>query len=152
MLRIRPHHLLDIVTHYGRDEELGPSPYGHALHTVSAAVIADPDMEAEFVVAADDICAPCKHLDAGGRCDDVMRRYDPPRSKQEVNDERDRQLLEYLGLQEGARMTVREFLALAARHTPGIEVICTHAGETQERRLFGLTRGMSRLGIHVAGA
>jgi hypothetical protein len=36
VMRLRPHHFLDIVTSYGADERFEPHPYGHSLHTVAS--------------------------------------------------------------------------------------------------------------------
>jgi hypothetical protein len=79
-MRARPHHLLDIIAQYGASQPFVPSPYGHAVHTVAAALIADPEVQIEFGLGADDICAPCQHL-VNGRCDDVVGSVDPPVSK-----------------------------------------------------------------------
>jgi hypothetical protein len=39
LLRLRTHHLIDIVTDYGRGAVFAPHPYGHAVHTVAERVI-----------------------------------------------------------------------------------------------------------------
>ena len=36
-MRLRPHHILDIISSYGHGAEFRPSPYGHAVHTVAEA-------------------------------------------------------------------------------------------------------------------
>jgi len=143
-VQLRPHHLLDIISQHGAGTPFEPSEYGHALHTVAAAVLADPQMNIEFVVDADDICAPCKHL-VNGRCDDVLRRFDPPKSKQEYNDDLDRRLFVYLGMAEGATMTFARFLRLIREHLDGLEQVCTHPGEDAARRRENLERGLDKL-------
>jgi hypothetical protein len=146
-MRLRPHHLIDIIRSYGQGVEFKPHPYGHAQHTVAAQVLADLDMEIELVLAADDICHPCRHLQPDGRCDDVLAQLAEPISKQTYNDGLDARLFPHLQIRPGARMTVREFLEKLNAHTPGIEKICTHPGESQERRLEGLAKGLASLGI-----
>lgn len=144
-MRLRPHHLLDIITQYGASAPFAPHPYGHAVHTVAEAVLADPDVAIEFVVGADDICAPCKNL-IEGHCEDVLSQLDPPISKQEYNDDLDRRVLAYLGMTEGSVLTFREFLQVVREHLAGIEWVCTHPKEDPAERLARLTRGLEKLG------
>ena len=145
VMRLRPHHLIDIITDYGHGRRFAPHPYGHAVHSVAQRIVDDPDIEIEFVLRADDICSPCCHLQADGQCDDVLRQLDPPVPKQDYNDELDRQLFERLDIAPGARMRVSEFLTLLQMRTPGIELLCAHPGETKDQRLDGLQRGSVRL-------
>jgi hypothetical protein len=143
-MRLRPHHLLDIITQYGAGVPFHPHPYGHAVHTVAEAVLADPDVTIEFVVGADDICAPCKHL-IEGRCDDVLSQLDPPLSKQDYNDDLDRRLLARLGIPEGSQLTCRTFAALVRDQMPGTGEVCTHPKEDPASRLSRLTTGLEAL-------
>jgi hypothetical protein len=146
-MKLRPHHLIDIVSDYGHGVEFGPHPYGHALHTVADQVINDLDLEVVFVPAADEICFPCRYLRADGQCEDVLHQLEKPVSKQTYNDELDGKLFPYLEMRPGRRMTVRAFLQRVDAHTPGIEKICTHPGEEETRRLGGLVRGLEKLGV-----
>jgi hypothetical protein len=146
-MRLRPHHLLDIVSDYGHGVEFKPHPYGHAVHTVAAQVLANLGSRVKFVVAADEICSPCRHLRSDGQCEDVLHQLREPLSKQAYNDELDRRLFSTFGMRPGEEMTVRVFLERVNEHTPGIEKICTHPGEKEKRRLEGLEQGLTRLGI-----
>jgi len=141
-MKLRPHHLIDIVCDYGQGAAFEPHPYGHAVHTVAARVIEDPDMEVEFVVAADDICVPCRHLQVDGQCDDVLSQLAEPVSKQSYNDGLDHKVLAFLEMQPGVQMTVSEFLDRLDAHMPGIAEVCTHPGEKQRHRLGGLRKGL----------
>jgi len=145
-MELRPHHLLDILSDHGHGSTFEPSPYGHAVHSVARKVLADSNIKIKFVVGADEICRPCKHLQPGGKCDDVLRSL-PQRSKQEYNDALDRRLLELYQIPEGTVMTVREYFELVSRHTPGLEEICSHPGEDPAQRLAGLLRGLEKVGI-----
>ncbi|MBN1583271.1 MAG: DUF1284 domain-containing protein [Anaerolineae bacterium] len=144
-LELRPHHLLDIVTHYGHGVTFRPHPYGHALHLVAEQLLEDPDQEVVFVITADAICQPCRHLQDDGSCDDVLHQLAEPISKQSYNDDLDRRLWPILELDKGHRLTVRQFLARVQQHLPGIETICTHPGEEQAHRREGLQHGIARL-------
>ena len=143
-MRLRPHHLLDIVAQYGAGVPFEPSPYGHAVHTVAENVLADPDVTIEFVVGADDICAPCKHL-IEGRCDDVLSQLDPPIAKQDYNDDLDRRVLAHLGVAEGSVLLFHEFLEVVREHLAGIEQVCTHPKGDPAERLSRLTSGLTKL-------
>jgi hypothetical protein len=145
--RLRPHHLIDIVSKYGHDHGFKPHPYGHALHRVAEQIVSNPDQVVEFVSAADAVCDPCRHLDADGRCVDVLHQLREPISKQAYNDALDARLFSCLKIGPGTHMTVRGFLEQLNAHTPGIEKICTHPGEEERHRLDGLERGLVRLGI-----
>jgi hypothetical protein len=139
--------LIDIVCDYGHGVAFTPHPYGHAVHVVAAKVIDDPDLEVEFVLAADDICAPCRHLRADGQCEDVLGQLAEPTSKQTYNDGLDRRLFARLGMDPGTRMGVRAFLARLDAHMPGIVGICAHPGEEEQHRLEGLREGLRKFGI-----
>ena len=145
-LELRPHHLLDVISDYGRGIRYQPHEYGHALHTVAEQVLGQLDQEVTFVVAADAICQGCRHLQADRQCDDVLHQLAEPVLKQTYNDDLDRRLWPYLGLDTGNRMTVRQFLQRVHQRVPGIETICTHPGEEQSDRLAGLQQGLARLG------
>ncbi len=112
MIRIKPHHFLDIVADLGRGQRgWQPHPYGHAVHTVALAILADPDVMLEMALGADDICSPCKH-NVGGLCDDTIDtsfRPAAPSSKREWNLLIDRRWCARLGLAEGDRLTARQF-------------------------------------------
>ena len=146
-MKLRPHHLIDIISDYGHGVEFAPHPYGHALHIVATRVLNDLSMEIEFVLAADDICYPCRHLQPDGICDDVLSQLAEPISKQVYNDGLDSKLFPYLGIEPGARLTLREFLERVSQHFPGVEQLCTHPGEQETDRRQGLAAGLSRLGI-----
>jgi hypothetical protein len=146
-MKLRPHHLIDIVSDYGQGVVFKPHPYGHAVHTVAECVLNDLDLEVAFVLGADTICMPCRHLKADGQCDDVLSQLEEPAPKQAYNDALDGKLFAYLGMEPAARMTVRAFLEKVSRRTPGIEKICTHPGEQESERLKGLEEGLTRLGV-----
>lgn len=145
-MRARPHHLIDIICQYGAGTPFRPHPYGHAVHAVAERIVAHPETAIEFVIGADDVCAPCVHL-VDGRCDDVVAALDPPVPKQEYNDALDRRLLDFLGMTEGQHMTFSEYLRVLEAHLDGLAEICAHPGETAEARHRHLIDGLKRLGV-----
>ena len=147
VMKLRPHHLLDIISSYGHGREFKPHPYGHAVHIVAKAVLSDTEIKVEFIVGADEICKPCKYLQPDDTCTDLLRQISPPISKQVYNDDLDNRLFSYFGFAPGTVMTVREYLEIVNKKVPGIEKICTHHKEDQKSRLEGLTQGLLKLGI-----
>ena len=145
-MKVRPHHLLDIISSHGAGHEFKPAAYGHAVHTCAEIVLNDLDTELEFVVGADFICDPCIH-NVEGRCDDMVSSLDPPVSKQDYNDDLDRRLLVHFGLQEGERMTFGEYLKVIRGHFEALPELCSHPREAPERRAANLEAGLSRLGV-----
>jgi len=115
MIRIKPHHFVDIITSFSaQDLTFEPSPYGHAVHTVSEEILRNRDVLLEMELGADDICAPCKH-NINGLCDDTIDtsfRPQAPSSKREWNLMIDKRWCERLKLQQGDRLTAREFCEL----------------------------------------
>ncbi len=145
-MRLRPHHLLDIITQYGAGQPFVPSAYGHAVHTVAALVLQELQTPIEMIVGADDICAPCSKL-VEGRCTDNLLAFAPPMSKQEYNDALDKRLLAHLGLQEGDILTMQAFCKRVKEHLKDIEKICTHPREDPQARLAYLNAGLQNLGM-----
>jgi hypothetical protein len=55
-MRLRPHHLLDIIAQYGTGVPFQPSDYGHAVHTAAKAVITDPEVRRLKKLIVPSIC------------------------------------------------------------------------------------------------
>jgi len=147
MLRLRPHHILDIVRNIGNGREIKPHEYGHLLHAVTRELMEDIDRECTLVVGNDDICGPFIHLGKDGRCDDLLRQLSEPVSKQAYNDELDGRILGYLGIEAGTTMRVSDYLRRACADLDGIAEICAHPQEGREQRKRGLEKGLELLGI-----
>ncbi|MGD8239293.1 MAG: hypothetical protein PVH68_12115 [Armatimonadota bacterium] len=112
VIRIKPHHFIDIVTAIGNGQtRFERHAYGHAVHTVAAAVKDHPDAVLEMELGIDDICEPCRHH-VGDECDDTIDtsyRPEAPSSKMAWNLLIDRRWCERLGLGQGDRLTVTDF-------------------------------------------
>ncbi|MFH1568470.1 MAG: hypothetical protein ABIL09_10785 [Gemmatimonadota bacterium] len=147
MIAIKPHHFVDIITALGDGRRTyEPHAYGHAVHTVAALILGDPDVELQMELGADDICAPCRH-NLGGHCDDVIdTSYRPlaPRSKGEWNRRIDERWCARLGLEPGARLTARRFCELLLDLPPdtGEVVYCEVPREMTAARLRQLQAGV----------
>jgi len=147
MLKLRPHHILDIVRNIGHDRKIEPHPFGHDLHVVTRKIIEDIDQPLLLVVGADSICFPCSKLNADSICTDVLPQCEDKPSKQKYNDNLDQKVLDYLNLKNGTQLTVREYLGVVKNKFDGIEKICTHPKEDENYRLEGLKKGLRKLGI-----
>ena len=112
VIRIKPHHFVDIVSAIGRGQRVfEPHPYGHNVHDVAARVIEDRDAFMEMELGADDICRPCKH-NVDGQCNDtidVSFRPQAPSSKREYNLLIDERWCRRLALKPADRLTARAF-------------------------------------------
>lgn len=148
-MRLRPHHLLDIITQYGAGIPFRPSTYGHQAHVVAQHVLGDLRQRVQLVVGADDVCEKCRYL-VNGRCMDVVHGVEPPESKQEYNDRLDRAVMAHLGLREGQTLTVRVYLQHVSDHLYDLERICSHPGEDPRERQRRLLAGLRKCGINHA--
>jgi hypothetical protein len=72
MIKLRPHHLIDIIRNIGQERPVVPHPYGHAQHTITQAILDGAEQEILLTIGADDLCKPCIHLSREGICDDVL--------------------------------------------------------------------------------
>ncbi len=150
-VRLRPHHLLDIVAGFAPDEDPDyvPAPAENGVRTITRLVGRTLDVMATFIIGPDDICEPCSHLGADGRCDRILQHHKPPQAMDDYNDPLDARVLAYLGLEPGVTMSVRSFLERVNARVPGIETVCTHPGQERSTRLEGLKTGLVALGIRA---
>jgi hypothetical protein len=146
-LRMRPHHIIDIIADHGKNAIYEPNPYGHSLHLIAPKLLAVLELHIMLVLETDDLCTGCSHMLPEGKCDDVLGQLKPSPLKQAYNDVLDCRLLDYLSLDQNCILTTRRYLELVNEKTPGIEKICTHPKEDPEERLAGLIDGLVKLGI-----
>jgi hypothetical protein len=146
-MQLRPHHILDIISDFGKGITYEPNPFGHSLHLVGPELLSDLDRKITLMIGADAICEGCMHLMYNGQCNDVLPQLTPSPSKQAYNDVLDCRLFDLFGLEVNTTMTTREYLQLVNKEVPGIEEICTHPKEDKKERLAGLIQGLVRLGI-----
>jgi hypothetical protein len=149
VIRIKPHHFVDIVTAYGSGKTtFEPHPYGHAQHIVAARILGEPDISLEVELGADDICEPCMH-NIDGLCDDAIdTSYRPraPSSKREWNLIIDRRWCARLGLKQGNTLSTREW-AERVRDLAGdiADIYREIPAERTAERMSNLRRGVQKL-------
>ncbi len=146
---LRPHHLIDVVTDFGFDEEpeYEPAPGENGVRALVRLLGRGLDHPARFVVGPDFVCGPCSHLRPDRRCDRILEHHDPPQAMDDYNDPLDRRILAALDLAAGAVMPIREFLEMLDERMPGFESVCTHPGQTQATRREGIINGLCTLGV-----
>lgn len=144
-MKLRPHHILDILRTFGNGIEIRPHPYGHNLHKVAEIILNNLETEITLVNSADEICIPCKHLGKDGLCLDVLAQLDTSPSKQKYNDQLDAELFTYFKLKEGSVITLREYLNLIKKDIPRLTGISTHPKEDPEFRASGLRNAINKL-------
>jgi hypothetical protein len=142
-LKLRPHHILDIISDYGNGIKSVPHPYGHSLHIITPMIISNPKIKVQLVVVNDDICKGCKHL-TGTKCDDVLSQLNPSPSKQAYNDVLDSILLDFLEIKENTVLAVIEYVNLVDKKMPEIVNLCTHPKENKKDRLNGMKAGIQK--------
>ena len=150
-MRMRPHHIIDIISDHGKNALYEPNPYGHSLHIVAPELLSNLLLKIKLVLETDDLCTGCSHILPEGKCDDVLAQLKPSPSKQAYNDVLDCRLFDYLSLDQNCILTTRRYLELINDKTPGIEKICTHPKEDPEERLADLISGLIKLGIRKTG-
>jgi hypothetical protein len=150
MLRLRPHHLIDIIRNIGQERPIIPHPYGHAQHIVTRSLLEGQEHELLLTVGADDLCKPCIHLHADELCDDVLPQLDYRVAKQEYNDKLDRRLLAYLGLKENSVIPLKDFIALCDQDPDKLAVLSTHPKEDKNSRKAGLEKGLMILRRNIS--
>jgi len=146
-VQLRPHHILDIISTFGKGVEYDPHPYGHSLHIVAPRLLSNLDKKIKLILAADDICEGCRHLQSDGKCKDMLAQLTPSPSKQAYNDVLDSRLFDDLSIQPDAVISISEYLEAINKKVPGIEKICTHPKEDPQERLNGLVSGLVKLGF-----
>ena len=147
MIWIKPHHLVDILTALGEGRtEFAPHPYGHAVHTVAQAILANREVTVCMEFGADDICEPCCH-NVEGLCDDTIDtsfRPQAPESKRAYNLLIDERWAERLGIREGDQLTAREFCVLIRDCAGDItDIYRENPAERTAQRQAKLERGVA---------
>ena len=114
MIRIKPHHFIDIIVDLGAGKtQYQPASCGHALHEVAPRLLESKDVELEIEQGIDDICLPCSH-NVRGECDDLLAAaaHGGMERKHDYNLQLDQRWCGRLGLEQGQRINSRDFVKL----------------------------------------
>lgn len=98
MLKLRPHHFMDVIKLYGRGIDVFPdAAYHHDFYKVANTLIGHREALVTITLGADDICTPCRFLGNEGACRDGLGHIPGFASKQAWNDEIDRRICAFSG-------------------------------------------------------
>ena len=148
VIKLRPHHLIDIFKHIGNGRDLSkPHPYGHAQHFIVREILDNPELKVKFVCENDDICKPCRYLNTNNLCCDVLSQLTPPISKQLYNDKLDKSLFKMFRIRPGHKVIVRKFLEIILSQISDIVPLVTHPGQDEKYTLDGLSNAAEVLKI-----
>ena len=144
MIKMRPHHLLDILRDFGNDRIRDAHPWGASLNSVTQIVLSKPDHEIEFVLKVDSICETCSQLNEN-TCEAkineqlLMRIY---------NDRLDIDLFRELKIKPNTKMTLIEF-GVRVSENMNVLSLFTSPNENSFLRRKGTLSAFKRLGIEA---
>ena len=147
MLKLRPHHIIDIIRDFGENKTFSPHPYGHAYHIIADVIVKNLNQTIQLVNCADDICIPCIHLQSNNKCNDILFNHPYSCSKQEYNDYLDKSLLNFLSLEKDIRISIDDYLNLLLQRIEFFDTIYPHSKEIIDKRKVAFLNGLKKLGI-----
>jgi len=147
MLKLRPHHIIDIIRDFGENKTFSPHPYGHAYHIIADVIVKNLNQTIQLVNCADDICSPCVHLQSKNQCDDILVNHPYSKSKQEYNDYLDNSILKFLTLKEDIKISIYDYLILLNNQIEFFDEIYPHSKEIIDKRKVAFLNGLKKLGI-----
>ena len=146
-VRIKPHHLIDIIIHFGKGERSIPPDLdrGHAQHLVAEKVLGDPGCVVIMETGIDDICTPCRFVRDGVCTDKVDPAFHGTPLKHEYNKGLDERWMARLGIRNVQEYTVRAFCELLTGKTGELEKIYPFSTpEYLNTKQNGLQEGIKR--------
>lgn len=140
-LRIKPHHLLDIIRDLGAGKKHEPHPYGHGVHRLAGIIGDNPHTVFVLTADVDSICEPCCNM-IDRRCVDTTTSPGRKVSRESWNRLIDGRIFEKLGLEEGAAISALDFCRLASEKLGDLYTLYVEADpEKTAVREKNLTRG-----------
>lgn len=110
MIKIKPHHFVDIIKLYGKGIEkfVPDATYNHNFYGVANEIINNHQIELSITSGSDDICTPCIYLGKDKKCTDRIFHIAGIDSKNEWNEVIDRRIMQYAKISEGERFTAQK--------------------------------------------
>ena len=142
MIKIRPHHLLDIIRDFGNEVKRETHPWGASLASVTQIILSNIDQEIEFVMGVDSICTTCSKLN-GHICEAqinnelLMRDY---------NDRIDQALFSALKIVPNTKLPVVEFLRKINNNIEVLNLFDSPSNNPMVR-MNGTKSALDKLGI-----
>jgi len=143
MIKIRPHHLLDILRDFGNDVKRETHPWGASIANVSKCIISNINQKVEFVMGVDSICQTCSKLN-GYICE---ARINNELLMRDYNDRLDRALFSALNIAPGDKIPVIEFLRIISDNIEILDLFNSPSNNPMVRK-HGTESALDKLGIN----
>ncbi len=100
MIRIKPHHFMDIIKLYGSglNEFIPDQVYKHDFYLVANQIVNNHKVDLTLTDGEDDICRPCKFINKEGYCTDSISHIANITSKDSYNKVLDNRLMNMMNL------------------------------------------------------
>lgn len=121
-MKLRIHHFFDIIRDFGSRKEILPHPYGHNYHSFAEQIRGNARLEFELVIASDEICKGCSHLN-DGVCDDVIIHRIDFEGKEDFNNHLDKRIMQVCDLEKSKKYSPKEIIQLASKYIENIEYV-----------------------------
>lgn len=110
MIKIKPHHFIDIIKLYGSGIEnfIPDKNYNHDFYRITNIVVSNINSKLYITTDADDICAPCKYINKLGICNDSMKSLEHMESKYQWNMILDKRIIEFMNLSTEKTYSIKE--------------------------------------------
>jgi hypothetical protein len=110
MIKIKPHHFLDIIKLYGKGIEkfVSDTRYHHNFYGVANEIINNHQIELSITSGSDDICIPCIYLGKDKKCTDRIFHIAGIDSKNEWNKILDHRIMRQTKIIEGESYSAHE--------------------------------------------
>ena len=145
MIKLRPHHLLDIIRDFGNEVKGETHPWGASLTSVTQNILSNINQEVEFVMGVDSICETCSKLndqicEAQISNELLMRDY---------NDRIDQGLFSALNIAPGDKLPVIEFLRKINNNIEVLNLFNSPSNNPMARK-HGTKSAFDKLGVKKA--
>jgi hypothetical protein len=142
MIKIRPHHLLDIIRDFGNDVKREQHPWGASVVSVTQIILSDINQKVEFVMGVDSICTTCSKLN-GHICE---ARINDELLMRDYNDQLDESLFSTLKIVPGNKISIIEFLRKISKNIEVLDLFKSPSNDSRARRQ-GTISAFEKLGI-----
>ncbi len=122
MIKIKPHHFIDIIKLYGSgvNEFIPDQTYQHDFYSVANKIINNHQVELILTDGEDDICKPCKFISEAGCCTDSISHINHITSKDFYNKTLDNRLMRLMNLSFAKIYIASELCAIMYKYKDAI--------------------------------
>ncbi len=121
-MKLRIHHIFDIIRDYGKNIKFQKHEYGHSYHIIANKLIQNKDEPIQIVIKCDDVCTGCIKYH-NGKCLDIITHRQDFTLKEEFNNYLDKRILGVLKINEGDVISFKEIIDKADEYIKNIKYI-----------------------------